>query len=68
MAHQTSDFVCLPQSQVMHRVFIESFDAQWAAQRDHPRARLDVGQTTTLIDAFAAYDAQMIPVCYVRIF
>jgi hypothetical protein len=58
----------LSQVQVMHRIFVECFDAQRAAQRDHPRARFDVAHSAALIDGLAANDAKVIPICYVGIF
>lgn len=68
MAHLASDLVCPPQPQVMHRILIECFDAKWAAERDHSRAGFDVTQSAAVIDGFAADNAQMVPVCNVRIF
>jgi hypothetical protein len=68
MPNERAEFMRLSQFQVMHRVFVESLDAQRATERDHPRPGFDVTHSTAFIDGFAADDAAVIPVRYVGIF
>ena len=45
------------QIEIVDRVFIKGFNAKRAAERDHSRARFDVCETATLVDALATDDA-----------
>ena len=56
------------QTQVMHWIFVECLNAQRATKRDHPVARFHVTDSATFIDGFAADDAEVVPIGYVRIF
>jgi hypothetical protein len=67
MPIERAELMRLSQFQVMHRISVESLDAQRATERDHPRPGFDVTHSTAFIDGFAADDAEVIPVGNVRI-
>jgi hypothetical protein len=68
MTHRRADFMRISQPQIMHRVFVERLDAQGTTQRNHSGTGFDMCKAAPLIDAFAANDAQVIPVGDIRIF
>lgn len=68
MADLCAQLMRSAQFQVVHRIFVERFDTERAAKRDHPLPRFNVAHTAPLIDGFTADDAEMIPICYVSIF
>jgi hypothetical protein len=49
----------------VHGIFVECFDAQRAAEGDHPSAGFDVTHAATLIDGLAANNTQVIPFSYI---